>query len=143
MSAADNELAYLRQLFGDDAESMYRGLAVASRGRELSDALGLVLHVRDLERSGEPMEGLELQIADAMREPPGRGAREETIHDLEAGAGPYARLREDICTSLGVVRSGRTVRVVDRRSDDRVLVEALDLSGTAFLVAEALLDPIE
>jgi hypothetical protein len=130
-------------VFGIDAESIDRGLAVAYRGLELSDALGLVLRVRDLERPGEPMGGLELQIADAMREPPGRGAREETIHDVEAEAGPYARLREDICTSLGVVRAGRTVRVVDRSSDDRVVVEALDLSGTVFPVSGALLDPIE
>ena len=143
MSWSDIELAYLQRVFGNDAESIYRGLAVASRAVELSDALGSVLHVRDLERAGEPIEGLELQSADAMREPPGRGAREETVHDLEVGAGPFARLRGDICTSLGVVRAGRTVRVVDRRSDDLVLVEALDLSGTVFPVAEALLDPTE
>jgi hypothetical protein len=74
MSQAADELAYLRQVFGIDAESIYRGLAVASRGLELelSDALGLVLRVRDLARTGDPMEGLELQVADAMREPPGR-----------------------------------------------------------------------
>jgi hypothetical protein len=85
MSPADNELECLRQVFGIDAESIYRGLAVASRAIELSDALGRVLRVRDLERAGEPMEGLDFQIADAMREPPGRGARQETIDDLEAG----------------------------------------------------------
>jgi hypothetical protein len=143
MERAANELAYLRRVFGKDAESIHRGLAVASRGLELSDALGLVLHVRDLERTSKPIDGLELQIADAMREPPGRGAREETIHDLNAGARPFARLREDVRTSLGVVRAGWTVRIIDRRSDGRILVEALDLSGSVFPVPEALLDPTE
>ena len=66
MSQAERELVYLQRVFGSDAESIYRGLAVASREMNLSDSLGLVLRVRDLERAGEALQGLEPRIAAAM-----------------------------------------------------------------------------
>ena len=143
MSQAEHELAYLRRVFGSDAESIYRGLAVASREMNLSDSLGLVLRVRDLERAGEALQGLESRIATAMGESTRGGAGLQTIAELEAGDGPFARLQEDVRTSLGVVRAGRIVRVLDRLVAGQLLVGALDLNSTTFPIPEAVLESVD
>jgi hypothetical protein len=143
MSQAEHELAYLRRVFASDAESIYRGLAVASREMNLSDALGQVLRVRDLGRAGEALQGLDSRIAAAMGESSQGGGGDETIDDLGAGHGPFARLRRNYATSRGVVCAGRTVRVLDRLVDGQILVDALDLNATTFPIPEALLEPTE
>ncbi len=130
-----SELAQLEQVFGENAEMISRGLAVATADLPAADALTLVLRLLSARDAGTPpLTELERCVARALWPEDRRGWE-------ELGEGPLARLLIDVRTSLGVFYADTQVRVLDRLPDGRLLIGVLDINQTTFPVAEAALEP--
>lgn len=128
----ETDLAELREVFGDDAEMVMRGISAASTELGLSDALERVLQTMDDHRDGREMTGLKARIARAMWP-----SSSDATEDIQEG--PITQLAKDVQTTLGVYRAGTWVRVIDRRSDGKVLIGVLDRNQSSFPVEESAL----
>jgi hypothetical protein len=127
-----DELDQLREVFGDDAESVQAGLRELYGEVSTSEALEIVLRVRDKAlRGSEIVDEREQRVAAAMDASAGVERWDDVDDD-----GVAATLTRGISTSLGFFASGTRVRVVDTLSDGQRLVTT-GFAQTTFPVAES------